>query len=66
MEELHNFTEKVLPLKDLKILDDVRKLFYETTNLGLSFYYTGSDSYDFYPTNEKTGYCRLVQSYLGI
>lgn len=66
MEEFRNPTEKVLPLKDLKILDDVRKLFYETTNLGLSFYYTGSDSYDFYPPSEKTGYCRLVQSFLGI
>ena len=66
MEEMHNSAEKVLPLKDLSILDDVRKLFYKTTNLGLSFYYSGSDSYDFYPTNEKNGYCQLVQSYLGV
>ena len=58
--------QKVLALKDLSILDDVRKLFYEATNLGLSFYFAGSDSYDFYPPSEKIGYCRLIQSYMGI
>ncbi|MDD2297438.1 MAG: PocR ligand-binding domain-containing protein [Sphaerochaetaceae bacterium] len=58
--------QQILSLKDLSILEDVRRLFYETTNLGLSFYYTGSKSYDFYPPNEKNSYCRLVQSFLGM
>ena len=58
--------QQVISFEDLKVLDDVRRLFYETTNLGLSFYYTGSNSYDFYPPNEKNSYCRLIQSFLGV
>ena len=46
--------QSISPLKDLKVLDNVRRLFYETTNLGLSFYYPCSNTYDFYPSTEKT------------
>lgn len=52
-------------IKDLTILEDVQRLFYETTGLGLSFYYNETKQYDFYPTSEKNSYCRLIQSFLG-
>lgn len=66
MEERQGEHTKILSLKDLSILDNVRKLFFETTRLGLSFYYAGSESYDFYPQNEKNSYCQFIQSCLGI
>ncbi|NQT58888.1 MAG: PocR ligand-binding domain-containing protein [Bacteroidetes bacterium] len=52
----------VYPLKDLKILDEVREIFYETTGLALSFHYPGEDGYDFYPQNEKNNYCEAIES----
>lgn len=52
----------VFPLKDLTVLDEVRKVFYETTGLGLSFHYPGEGGYDFYPQNERNRYCELIQS----
>ena len=52
-------------IKNLSILEDVQRLFYETTGLGLSLYYNETNQYDFYPTSEKNNYCRLIQSFLG-
>lgn len=50
------------PLKDLKILDEIREIFYETTGLALSFHYPDEDGYDFYPQNEKNYYCEAIES----
>ncbi|MDY0290179.1 MAG: PocR ligand-binding domain-containing protein [Sphaerochaeta sp.] len=52
----------IFPLKDLTVLDEVRKVFHETTGLGLSFHYPGDGCYDFYPQNEKNSYCQVIQS----
>jgi AraC-like DNA-binding protein/ligand-binding sensor protein len=53
---------QVYPLKDLKILDEVREIFYETTGLALSFHYPDEEGYDFYPKNEKNNYCEAIES----
>ena len=52
----------VYPLKDLKILDEVREIFYQTTGLVLSFHYPEEEGYDFYPKNEKNYYCEAIES----
>lgn len=53
---------KIGDLRDLKILDDIREIFYTTTGLAISFHYPGGDEYDFYPILEKNPYCALIQS----
>jgi AraC-like DNA-binding protein/ligand-binding sensor protein len=52
----------MFPLKDLTVLDEVRKVFHETTGLAVSFHYPGDGVYDFYPQNEKNRYCQAIQS----
>lgn len=52
----------IFPLKDLTVLDEVRRVFHETTGLALSFHYPGENNYDFYPKNEKNRYCQAIQS----
>jgi len=52
----------VFPIKDMKILDEVREIFYETTGLALSFHYPDEEGYDFYPKNEKNFYCEAIES----
>jgi len=59
---MKHVSANTLPLKDLVILDEVRRLFYQTTGLVLSFHYSDEDRYDFYPQNEKNRYCELIQS----
>ncbi len=52
----------IFPLKDLTVLDEVRRVFHETTGLALSFHYPGDNNYDFYPKNAKNSYCEAIQS----
>ncbi|MCK9328595.1 MAG: PocR ligand-binding domain-containing protein [Candidatus Cloacimonetes bacterium] len=55
-----------ISLKDLTVLDKIRHLFYETTGLVLSFFYSGTNSYDFYPQSKKNKYCLMIQKLLGV
>ncbi len=54
-------SSQVCALKDLKILDGIRKVFFTTTGLAISFHYPGGDDYDFYPIVEKNPYCEAIQ-----
>ena len=51
----------VYNLKELKILDDIREVFYKTTGLAISCHYPGTKDYDFYPMVEKNPYCSAIQ-----
>lgn len=51
----------VCALKDLKILDGIRRVFFTTTGLAISFHYPGGEDYDFYPEVEKNPYCEAIQ-----
>lgn len=58
----HAKNSMTFPLKDLTVLDEVRKVFHETTGLAISFYYPTDGLFDFYPQNEKNPYCKVIQS----
>ena len=55
-------TPIIYPLQDLTVLNEIRRVFFETTGLVLSFHYPGDNQYDFYPKNEKNRYCEAIQS----
>lgn len=48
-------------LRDLRILDDIRDVFYTTTGLAVSCHYPGSKEYDSYPIVEPNPYCEAIQ-----
>ena len=49
-------------LNSLPVLDEVREIFYKNTGLIISFHYPGISNIDFYPSFEKSNFCKLVQS----
>lgn len=59
-----DFVGKDTALADLEtvpVLDEVREVFYKNTGLIISFQYPGTSSIDFYPSFEKSEFCRLIQ-----
>lgn len=54
---------KLIGLNDLKILDEIREIYYQNTGMIISFHHPGrKDSIDFYPVCERSDFCKLIQS----
>lgn len=54
-------------LQNLKILKDIREIYYENTGMVVSFHYPGlghlsKSRLDFFPLKQKNEYCKLIQS----
>lgn len=50
-------------LDQLRILDDIKDIYYKNTGMIISFHYTGDGNrFDFYPQNERSDFCRLIHS----
>ena len=54
-------------LQNLKILRDLREIYYENTGMVVSFHYPGMNPQstrhlDFFPYKQKNEYCKLIQS----
>ncbi len=58
-------TEPLLePLRDNRTLAQLCEIYYQNTGMVISFHYPGQDGerVDFYPQEERSAYCKLVQS----
>jgi hypothetical protein len=50
-------------LQNLKILNQLSEIYYKSTGMVISFHYPGKNGkIRFYPQEEKSEYCRLIQS----
>ncbi len=55
--------DRVIRLKKLKILDEIREIYHENTGMIISFHYHGGEyRFDFYPLYERSKFCKLIQS----
>lgn len=52
------------PLRDNRTLSQLCEIYYQNTGMVISFHYPGPDGerVDFYPQEERSAYCKLVQS----
>jgi len=60
-----NNNQSHVKLGNLKILNEIKEIFYQNTGMIISFHYPENESevdIDFYPKNEKSEYCKLIQS----
>ena len=54
------FLEK---LQDLEILNELGEIYYRSTGMIFSVHYPGkSDLFDFYPEDQRSKYCKIIQS----
>ncbi len=50
-------------LKDLRILNQLSEIYYQNTGMVISFHWPGDDGrIDFYPQDQRSDYCRIIQS----
>jgi AraC-like DNA-binding protein/ligand-binding sensor protein len=55
--------QKPVNLRGLKILDDIKEVYYENTGMIISFYYPDRNKpWDDFPKKQKNEFCKIIQS----